>query len=328
MRVLFLGGTGNISAEVSALMARRGHEVTVVSRGNRPVPKEYGHIVADRHDENSLRDAVKDWKGDAVLDFICYKKPQAEIAHNVFKGRIAHYLFISTCMIYKKEPGRLPITEDFPQEGRFSEYARLKIECESYFLGVNGLDFPVTIVRPSHTLGIGKMALPLPDNGFTVPARILAGRPVIVPNDGQSLWTITASSDFAVGMAGLVGNSKAVGEAFHITSDQAVTWNCVYHEIGLALGREAIVVRMPVDFMCQEYPHLEASLKSDRAKSLVFDNLKIKRFVPEFECVKSPRQIIRDSVAWFNEDPARKAIKPEVNEMIDTLLAKWRQAQS
>jgi len=329
VKILFLGGTGNISTEVAALLHRRGHEVAVVTRGQRPVPKEYRQIIANRYDLESLRQATKDWTGDAVLDFICFKKPQAEIAYNVFRGRAAQYCFVSTAMVYQKPPiGRIPATEDLPQGNAYSEYATAKIECEAFFRQVAGPDFPVTVIRPSHTLGRGRYATPLLTGDYTLIKRIADGRPVVIHDDGQWLWTTTSSADFAVGMAGLVGNPKAIGEAFHITSDQAVTWNCLFFEMGQAIGREPNVVHIPTDFLCREFPQFESPLKGDRAAHSIFDNTKIKRFAPGFQCRMSPRDIIRDSFAWYDEDPARRIVNAKTGALLDSVVERWRKAQT
>jgi nucleoside-diphosphate-sugar epimerase len=159
-----------------------------------------------------------------------------------------------------------------------------------------------------------------------VAARIIAGRPIIVHGDGQSLWTLTAASDFAKGLAGLIGVPEALGETFHITHDQTLTWNSIYFEIGVALGREPRIVYLPTDFICAERPETTAGLKGDKACHAVFDNLKIKRLVPDFECKRSFRSVIRETVAWYEADPSRKEINPKIDAMVDDLIAKRERA--
>ncbi|MCX7047998.1 MAG: NAD-dependent epimerase/dehydratase family protein [Candidatus Sumerlaeota bacterium] len=325
MDILILGGTGNISTDVAALLRERGHRVTLVTRGRSPIPAGYGRIQADRHDREGFCAAVAQWRGDAVIDFIAYKKEDCEIAYQALRGRMGQYVFISSTTVYEKPPsGKLPLTETTPLGNRFWEYARRKEECERWLLSACGADFPVTIVRPSHTLGMGWIPTAFGGSSdFTVASRILAGRPVVVPDDGQTLWTLTASSDFAIGLAGLLGNEKTIGEAFHITSDQPLTWNVIYYEIGLALGRAPEIVHIPTDFIAKEFPEYEGPLKGDKSNHAVFDNAKIKRFVPEFEAKKSLRQILRETVAWLNEDPTRKKIVPEKDRQMDAVIEKW-----
>lgn len=323
MRVLILGGTGNISTEVAAALADRGDEVSVVTTGRRTVPERYGAYVVDRKDEASLREGMRDWVGDVVIDFLCFTPEDCEIAYNVFRGRVSQYVFISSTVVYQKPHTTLPLTEDMPRGNEFSPYAINKIASEDYLWSVSGDEFPVTTVRPSHTFGTQWIPSPLSGYDWTVSARILEGRPVLLHGDGQSLWTLTACSDFALGMAGLVGNSAAVGETFHITSDQALTWNAIYYEIGLALGRQPEIVHIPSEFLAEHHPRAQQTIVGDKAQHGVFDNTKLKRFCPEFECQKSFRTAVRESIAWYREDEARRTITPAQDEMVDTLIAKW-----
>jgi len=323
MEVLLIGGTGNVSSSVAEELARRGHEVTLLTTGRRPVPKEFRHIQADRHDEKALAAALKDCRMEAVIDFAAFKPEHCVTAWRVLRGQLRQFIFISTAAVYEKPPKELPITEQTPLGNPYWDYARQKADCENYFGRVHGPEFPVTIVRPSHTFGPSWIPSPINRSDYTVAARIVAGRPVIVHGDGQSLWTLTASSDFAAGLAGLVGNDKALGEAFHITQDQVLTWNAIYHEIGLALGREPRIVHIPTEFLAEAHPPAIGRLIGDKANDAVFDNAKIKRFAPDFECRKSFRTAIRESVAWYDEDESRKRIDPEQDKLIDSLIERW-----
>ncbi|MCX7014440.1 MAG: NAD-dependent epimerase/dehydratase family protein [Candidatus Sumerlaeota bacterium] len=306
-------------------MAERGRQITLVTRGRRPVPKGYSTLVADRYDKASFAEAIKSWRGDAAIDFICFNKAQGEIAYEALKGKVGQYIFISTAAVYYKRPSTpLPMTETTPRWARYWDYSRLKAECEDWFAAVHGPDFPATIVRPSHTLAAGEIPGPFGGSDWTLAARILAGRPFVLPGDGQSLWTITAACDFAQGLAGLVGNPAAIGETFHITSDAALTWNGIFQEVGQAVGREPKIVHVPLEFICREYPQFLGALLDDKGQHSIFDNAKIKRFVPEFECVKSPRRLLRDAAAWRLADPARQTINAAADRIHDRSPSSWQ----
>lgn len=324
MDVLMLGGTGNISAEVVDLLVKRSHRVTIVTRGSGPIPPGCAHIRADVRDRDGYGRALKDYRGDVAINFLGLTPGHCENDYAVLKGKISQYVFISSTVVYEKPHTTLPLTEDMKQGNRFSTYARDKIACEAYLGEVQGPDFPVTIVRPSHTFGPTWIPSPLNGADYTLATRILAGKPIVLHDTGQSLWTLTAASDFAAGLAGLLGNQKAFGEAFHITSDQALTWNVICFEIGLALGRQPEIVHIPTEFLVDIFPIASDKLRGDKAEHGVFDNAKIKRFVPDFECQKSFRAAIRQSVEWCNADPSRKKPDPEQDTLVESWIAAWR----
>jgi nucleoside-diphosphate-sugar epimerase len=324
MKILIVGGTGNISSETARALLEKGHDVTLLTRGTTAVEPPFGHLRADRYDPLAYGAALKNFKADCVVNFLGFTPVECRLDHELFRGKIGQYIFISSATVYRKPHTRLPITEDSPLGNPYSEYAQNKLECEEFLRSVQGPDFPVTVVRPSHTFGRAWIPSPLAGSDYTVAARILTGRPIIVHDSGQSLWTLTACSDFARGLAALAGNAAALGETFHITSDQPLTWNCIYQEIGLALGRQAAIEYIPSPFLAEVYPAARAKLLGDKAEHGVFDNRKIKSFAPEFECVKTFRTAIRESVAWYDEDPIRKKVNPEQDRLQDDLIARWR----
>jgi len=322
MRVLFIGGTGNISRECVLLLHRQGHEVTIASRGNSPVPPFCWHVRVDRYDHSAMSAAFSEERFDVVLNFLGFRTPELEIDFDVFRGRIGQYVFISSATVYAKPHRSLPITEDTPLGNPYSEYAQNKQKCEEWLLERWRKDgFPVTIVRPSHTFGRTWLPNIVSSSSPVILKRFLDGRPVYLHNDGQNLWTLTWAADFAVGLAGLLGRTDALGEAFHITSDQALTWNQVYREIAAAVGcRDPEIVYAPLDLICRLHPPAEGGLRGDKAEHAVFDNAKIKRFVPEFECRTTIREGIRRSVEWFLEAPSRLVPPPEHDALIDRII--------
>lgn len=325
MKTLILGGTGNISTEVVAHLLNDGHDVSVMTRGTTAVPTGCKHVACDRYDAQALKTALSQQPYDVAVDFLGFVPEHLEMARDALSGRVGQYVFISSATVYEKPHTTLPITEDMLRGNQFSQYARNKIASEEYLEQAHGKDFPVTIVRPSHTFGHTWIPSPFSGSGdWTVASRIERGLPVIVHDDGRTLWALTAASDFASGLAGLLGNEAAIGEAFHITSDEALTWNGIYLEIGRALGHEPKVVSMPTLYLEAQFPELIAKLSGDKSNHGVFDNTKVKRAVPEFQCAKSFRTAIRESIAWFREDPARQQVNAKADAQVDALLAAWR----
>ena len=326
MDVLFIGGTGNLSSDCAALLRSRGHRVTLLTRGRLPVPTGYEAIQADHADAAATKVALSGRCFDAVLNFIGYDVPDVRLDAELFRGRTPQYLFISSTVVYRKPPARLPVTENDPLGNEVSDYARKKLACEEFLRERFRVDgFPVTIVRPSHTYSCQWIPNPVTSVGYTLAARLEQGRPVFIHDDGQGLWTLTASSDFAVGLAGLVGQPDAIGECYQITSDEVLTWNQILAEISLALGVERPnVVHIPSDFIAGVEPIMRDKLLGDKAHPGVFDCAKIKRLVPDFACRTSFRTGIRRAVEWFKADPARQQTNPQIDGIFDRVIAAWQ----
>jgi len=312
------------------LLHERGHEIFIVSRGRSAVPPKYRTIQADRKDLAAMRAALKGVQPEVVLNFLGFDLTDVQIDCELFKGGVGQYVFISSTTVYARPPRRLPITEDAPLGNPFWDYAQKKLECEQWLRDrFAKIGFPVTIVRPSHTYSKRWVPNPVSSSSYTFAARLEQGKPVFVPDDGENPWTLTAASDFALGLAGLIGNSKAIGEAFHITSDEVLTWNQIYYEIAGALGDSASAVKsgqilkIPTDFICQVAPQLTGTLKGDKAHPGVFDNSKIKRLVPEFECRKPFRTGIGESVAWLRAHPAQQNLSPQIDALIGEVVSAW-----
>ncbi len=253
----------------------------------------------------------------------------------IFSGLTDQYVLISSASVYKKNSLTPVISEETPLENPFWEYSRLKIECERVLTAAGEVavqhrdeqaPFPYTIRRPSHTYDDGWVPSCYGSPGYGLAWRMLRGLEVLVPGDGQSLWTLTHASDFAVGLVGLLGKREAIGEAFHITSDEHLTWEAIYRIIAEALGVHAKIVHVPSDFVARFRPERGAGLLGDKAVSVLFDNAKIRRFVPEFAPRVSFAEGIRHSLAWFDAHPDRKLPDPVMNEDMDIVLEKWNKA--
>jgi len=326
MTVLFIGGTGNISAECATLLRQRGHEIMVLSRGQTQVPAEYRAIQADRKNPDAMRAALKGAKPQVVINFLGYELSDVEADYTLFKGAIRQYIFISSATVYEKPPRKIPVTEDAPLENKWWDYAQKKIASESWLREcAKESGFPLTIVRPSHTYSNRWVPNAISSSSYTFAKRLEDGKPIFVHDNGETPWTLTAASDFAVGLAGLAGHDQAIGEAFHITGDEVLSWNQIYAEIAEAVGaKSAEIVRIPTDFICKIAPELTGNLKGDKAHPGVFDNSKIKRFVADFQTRKPFRVGVRESVSWLRARPDQQNLSSKVDAMIDSVVAAWR----
>lgn len=326
MRVLCIGGTGNISAECAARLHDLGHEVVIVCRGHSAVPPCFQTIHADRRNLAAMTSALRRVSADVVLDFVAYDLADVQGSYALFRGVIQQYVFVSSTTVYSKPPGSLPLTEDAPLGNPFWDYAQKKVECEQWLRQQwEENRFPLTIVRPSHTYSKRWIPNAISSSSYSFAARLEGDKPVFVHDQGESLWTLTAASDFAAGLAGLLGKPEALGEAFHITSNEVLSWNQIYAEIAEALGVKAPkIVKVPTEVICQVVPRMTGTLKGDKAHPGVFDNSKIKRFVPDFRCLK-PFQIgVRESVAWLQQHPEDQRLNPDVDAWCDAVLGAWR----
>ncbi len=331
MRVLFVGGTGNISAACTDQALRKGFEVFHLNRGNRPERErpEVKVLRADIRDSQAVRAAIGGLRFDSVVQFLAFRPEHVEADIRVFGGVTDQYVFISTCSAYQKPSVTPMITEDTPLENPFWEYSRLKAACERVLTdGPDSRSFPYTIVRPSHTYDNGWIPGCFGSASYGLAWRILEGREVIVPGDGQSLWTLTHASDFATGLVGLLGNPAALSEAFHITSDEHLTWDAIHTIIGDALGVSPRIVHIPSDYIARINPERGAGLLGDKAVSVLFDNSKIRRFVPEFRPRISFREGVRRSLEWYDLHPELKKPDSLMNEEMDTILGYWERGLS
>jgi nucleoside-diphosphate-sugar epimerase len=327
MKVLFIGGTGNISRAVSSLAVARGIDLHMLNRGKRValIPGAttiVGDVAAMRSDSRLL-----DHRWDAVVNWIAYTDEDVWRDIEVFAGRTGQYVFISSASAYQKPPAQPVITESTPLVNPYWEYSRKKIACEQRLMAeFSRTGFPVTIVRPSLTYDT---VIPVPLGGwteYTLVERIRRGQRIIVHGDGTSLWTVTHADDFAAGFLGLLGQREAIGEAFHITSDEILTWNQIYQALAGSVGCQANIVHIPSDFLGRFDEHLRAALLGDKAYSVIFDNSKIKRFVPGFSAAIPFRDGIKRTIDWFEADPERMVVKQSTHDLIERILACYDRA--
>jgi len=320
MKVLFIGGTGIISSACSQLALERGYELTIFNRGKseRPIPDGTELILGDIREKLSTEVALGTRAFDCVVDWVAYTPEHIQTDLELFRDRTNHYVFISSASAYQTPPANLPVTESTPLSNPYWEYSRNKIACEQRLLDVyRQYGFPVTIVRPSHTYD--RTLLPM-HGDYTVVDRMRKGKPVIVHGDGTSLWVLTHHRDFAKGFIGLLGNPHAIGDVFHITSDELLTWNQIFETVALAAGVEAQIVHIPSDFIARFDPEWGASLLGDKSHSMIFDNSKIKRLVPDYVATIPFARGAEEIIDWYDADPSRQQIDRDFNRIIENIL--------
>ncbi len=332
MRVLFIGGTGLISTACTQLAVRRGIEMFLLNRGrSRPdqVPQGATVLTADARDRDSVARAVESHSFDVVVNWIAFTPDHVEQDIELFGEMVRQYIFISSASAYQKPPSDYLVTESTPLVNPYWQYSRDKAACEERLLDEYRTGgFPCTIVRPSLTYGPSMIPLCVGswNKPWTIVDRMRRGGKIIVPGDGTSLWQTTWNADFAKGLVGLLGNQRALGHAFHITTDEVLTWNQVYEEVARAAGAEPEFVHIPTDLICAYMPQEEGNLWGDKSWSVVLDNSKIKRFVPDFVCTTTFAQGVRQAIAWFEADPARQTVDREANESWDRIIAAYEGA--
>ena len=333
MKVLFIGGTGLISSACAELAVARGLELFILNRGQskkHSVPAGAAWLAADVHgDPAALAATLSGHTFDAVVDWMAFTPDDIERDLQLFSGRTGQFIFISSASAYQKPPAHYLITEETPLVNPFWDYSRNKAACENRLMqAYRQTGFPATIVRPSLTYGVSQIPLCVGswEHPYTVIDRMKKGKKIIVPGDGSSLWVLTWNGEFAKGLVGLLGRQEALGQAFHITSDEVLTWDQIYREAGHAAGVEPDLVHVPSDLIAAYDPEMLGSLVGDKANSSVFDNRKIKSLVPEFSCKVTWAEGGRRAIAWHEADLARCTIDEAANQLWDKILAVYGQA--
>lgn len=331
MKALFIGGTGQISmAIVKRLAEETDWEVWLLNRGSRneELPEGVHSIVADIHDEGDVAEKISGMTFDTVCEFIGFKVEDVERDYRLFKGKTRQYIFTSSASAYHKPAASYVITEGTALANPHWQYSRDKIACEDFLMKKYREEgFPVTIVRPSHTYD--ERHIPLGVHGkkgfWQVIKRMMDGKPVIIQGDGTSLWTVTFNKDFAIGYTGLMGNRHAIGEAFQITGDETLSWNQIYATIADALGVELKAYHVSSEILSAAGdPYgfdFEGSLIGDKAVSVVFDNSKLKRAVPDMKTTVRYDQGVRIALKYVMEHPECQVEDPEFDEWCDRVIS-------
>ncbi len=326
MKVLFIGGTGLISTACASLVVEKGIQLTLLNRGTsmRPAVAGANLLQADIHDPAALRSVLSSQDFDAVVDWIAFTPEDIQRDIDLFKGKTGQFVFISSASAYQTPASNLPIRESTLLENPFWAYSRNKIACEELLVQeYRENKFPFTIVRPSHTYD--QTSVPI-EGGYTVIDRMLKGKPIIVHGDGTSIWTLTHNTDFAKGLVGLLGNPRARGETFHITSDEWLTWNQIYQTLAEAAGATPQLVHIPSELIAAYDSTIGDSLMGDKTHCAIFDNTKIKQVVPEFLATTPFARGAEQIITWHQADPARQKVDAAFNDLCDRLLTNYQKA--
>ncbi|MGB6222093.1 NAD-dependent epimerase/dehydratase family protein [Haloferula sp.] len=327
MKILFIGGTGNISTSCSRLAMELGHELWLLHRPGRPGIAGAHDLACDINDEASAAQALAPHRFDVVVQFIAFTPEDVARDLRLLAGKCDQYVFLSSASAYAKPRGFAPTTERTPLENPHWQYSRDKIACEELLVEQGGDGMPYTIVRPSHTYD---QVILLPIGGwqsFTAVDRMRRGLPVIVPGDGTSLWTVTHAEDFAQGLLGLLWNPLAMNEDFQITSDEALTWNEIYLQTALAAGvADPKLVHIASELLIAWNPDWEGTLLGDKSHTALFDNSKLRRAVPGFQPKIPFREGVRRTMAWFDADPSRRHLSADDDAEFERILSAYGKA--
>ncbi len=333
MKALFIGGTGTISMAITKRLLVMGWELFLLNRGSRSeeLSSEVNLLNVDVNDEDSVSEKIRGLKFDVVCDFIGFVPEQLERDFRLFQGKTKQFMYISSASAYQKPLGDYRISEGTPLSNPYWEYSRNKIACEDFLMKMyREKGFPVTIIRPSHTYD--ERSIPLGVHGkngsWQVAMRMLAGKPVIIHGDGTSLWTMTHNSDFAKAFIGLMGNVRAIGESFQITSDETLTWNQIYLSIADALGVELKPYYVSSDFLAAVSSFdYRGSLIGDKSNSVVFDNTKLKRAVPDFTANVRFDQGVRNTIQYIMSHKECQIEDPEFDAWCDKVISALENAK-
>ncbi len=322
MKALFIGGTGVISSACSELAIEKGIRLYHLNRGlsHRKI-EGVNQIIGNIRNKPEVKNILLKYTFDVVVNWICYTPEHILNDLEIFKGKTGQYIFISSASAYQKPPQSLPITEETPLDNPFWQYSRDKIACERLLMEeFRKNKFPATIVRPSHTYD---QTLVPSDWGYTVLDRIKKGKKIIIHGDGTSLWTLTHHRDFAKGFLGLLGNRQAIGEAFHITSDELLPWNKIYELMAKESGAPLNAAHIPSDFIARIDPRMEGSLLGDKAHSVIFDNAKIKSLAPDYKATIKFEDGVKEIIKWYQENPDQQVVDTATDNMIEAIIKEY-----
>jgi nucleoside-diphosphate-sugar epimerase len=324
MKVLFIGGTGVISSACAELAITRGIDLYLLNRGQsfRPPPNGAKILTADIRDPGQTAKILANHTFDVVVNWIAFNEEHINTDLALFQGKTKQYVFISSASAYQTPPQSLPVTESTPLENPYWQYSRDKMACEKRLILANQEnDFPVTVVRPSHTYDQTKLPL---QGGWTIVDRMRKGKKIIVHGDGTSIWVLTHHRDFARGFVGLLGHPDAIGEIFHITSDELLTWNQIFEMIANAAGTTPDIVHIPSEVIAGYDQEWGDGLLGDKMHSMIFDNSKIKKFVPEFSAEIAYKDGVKEIMAWYNNNPDYQTVNQEFNRLIEKIISDFQ----
>jgi nucleoside-diphosphate-sugar epimerase len=331
MKVLFIGGTGNISTACARLALEKGIDLYLFRRGKSPTPPPpmAKLLHGDIRDKSQATTILRNHQFDVVVDFVAFTPEHIETDIELFRHKSQQYIFVSSAAVYQRTPAQLPITEASPISNPVWQYARDKIACEEILTRAYVSEgFPMTIVRPSLTYSEFWVPAAVGGHDYTVIDRMKRGQKIIVHGDGQSLWVMTHSGDFAKGLIGILGNGSCIGESYHITSDEILTWDRIYETMAHAAGVQPNLIHIPSEFINRFDAQTGTGLLGEKDFSAVFDNSKIKQTVPEFQASITFAAGMRECIKWFEADEDRKAVDACRNEVMDRIIEEYSQIRA
>lgn len=332
MRALLIGGTGTISSAITGSLSENPDwELYLFNRGKHEgeIPANVKVIRGDIEDEEQAARLLEGMQFDCVGEFTGFRPEQVERDIRLFAGKTKQFIYISSAAAYHTPPARPQITEGMLLKNPYWQYARDKIACEEVLLkAFREDDFPVTIVRPSHTYGerMIPFSLESPKGSWPVIRRMMEGKKIIVPGDGSSLWTITFNEDFARGFIGLMGNPHAIGEAVHITTDEVLTWDQMAQAVADALHVEYKPYYITTDVLVELNPELVGGLNGDKRHSVIYDNTKLKQLVPGFVARVPWRVGVQRALSRILSCADLRPEDPEFDRWCDELIMVYEEA--
>jgi len=327
MKVLFIAGTGLISTAVSRLAVEKGCELTLLNRGQRDdlLPASIERILCDINDEKTVKSILKNRHFDVVVDWIAFTKEHVERDYRLFKGHTNQYVFISSASAYHKPLPKLPITEDIPLHNPYWDYSQNKADCETYVLSLADDAFPVTIIRPSQTYNEFSVVSQLNSwsHPYSLIYRMKSHKPIIIPDQGKSIWTLTFNEDFAHAFLDILGNPNAYHNFYHLTSDKTYTWLEIHEILEEALNVKAKVVFVPIEEIAEVFPEFKGLLLGDMRGDVYFDNSKIKNIAPNYVSKTEYKDIALKVVAWYEQHLELQTIDTSFDQRYDMLVKKY-----
>ena len=327
MKVLLIGGSGLISTAVTQLAIKKSIDLYVLNRGNHNenIPKEATLIQADINDEATVKERIKNHRFDAVVDWIAFNKKQIAQHVGLFKNITKQYVFISTASAYQKPLPKLPITEAIPLNNPYWKYSQNKADCEAYLKSLATTDFKVTIVRPSHTYNDQSIVfqVQLWDHPYTLIKRIQDKKPIVIPNDGNTRWTLTHHQDFAQGFLDLLGNEQAYNETFHLTSEKVYTWNQLALAFYEALNETPNIIYMPSETIINTFPSLKGPLMGDMLHDSIYDNRKIKAIAKNYTSKIAYTDVIHKALAYYFTHPDKQTVNEDFLTRYDAMIEQY-----
>lgn len=304
MKILIIGGTGNISWQLTAAACRAGWNVTLLNRGSgtrRAAPPACREVPCDIRDGEAVRSALRGESYDAVVDFLCYTEAHARNASTWFRDRVGHYVFISTTALYDRSLARRPLDEEAPRVGPDGwDYAVAKAQAERIFAEARiQAGFPVSVIRPAHTYDT---IIPeaVGNGDWTNLWRTQQGKPIVVHGDGTTLWTLTHSRDLADGIVAFLSAGCAPGQTVHLTSDETYTWreitDLVYEAAGI--GRPTVCYRTTAQ-IDRVSPRLGNGIKGHKMWCDIYDNTRFRTLCPEWRAAVPLSEGIRRTLGYF-----------------------------